>query len=170
MSIGLFARMLWISMCWSHSSLSLWSYNILPLCRYILRSKRKAIRRRMEKRSAWWSWIIAMVRWIKIRRYIYIYIYICLWAHPSIHFIPFHPNRCDALIWFHFIWIPLLMYVGGWSEGKRNGFGRFIFPDGTIYRGHWKDDCRDGQGNEQDLSISVPTLFPSSVSNLFINC
>ena len=35
---------------------------------------------------------------------------------------------------------------GDWQWGKRHGFGRMIFPDGSRYTGEWVDDRVHGQG------------------------
>ena len=37
-------------------------------------------------------------------------------------------------------------YVGGYSNGKRNGQGTYTFADGENYVGEFKDDSRHGQG------------------------
>ena len=35
---------------------------------------------------------------------------------------------------------------GDWQWGKRHGFGRMMFPDGSRYMGDWVDDRVHGQG------------------------
>ena len=37
-------------------------------------------------------------------------------------------------------------YVGEWKDGKRNGQGTFIFPDGEKYVGEYKDGKYNGKG------------------------
>ena len=34
------------------------------------------------------------------------------------------------------------VYVGEWKCGKREGFGRMIWPDGSEYEGAWSNDLR----------------------------
>ena len=37
-------------------------------------------------------------------------------------------------------------YTGEWLNGKREGFGKIIFKNGTSYEGDWKNDLREGHG------------------------
>ena len=37
-------------------------------------------------------------------------------------------------------------YVGGWKDGRRNGQGTFTLPDGGTYVGGWKDGKEHGHG------------------------
>ncbi|KAH9490741.1 hypothetical protein Btru_035384 [Bulinus truncatus] len=37
-------------------------------------------------------------------------------------------------------------YIGNYVQGKKQGFGRFIYPDGSRYEGNWVDDLKEGQG------------------------
>ena len=39
------------------------------------------------------------------------------------------------------------VYVGTWSDdGKKHGYGKMTYYDGSVYDGTWKDDKRDGHG------------------------
>jgi len=38
-----------------------------------------------------------------------------------------------------FTWPDRRKYVGGYMNGKKEGFGQFYFADGTAYIGYWKD-------------------------------
>lgn len=38
------------------------------------------------------------------------------------------------------------MYVGDWADGVRNGFGTYTLPDGTTFKGYFKQDLKDGTG------------------------
>ncbi len=38
------------------------------------------------------------------------------------------------------------LYAGGWSNGKRNGYGDAIYGNGDSYYGEWKDDAYSGVG------------------------
>ena len=37
-------------------------------------------------------------------------------------------------------------YVGNWKDGKRDGYGKFFYSNGTIYEGYWKNDKKEGFG------------------------
>ena len=37
-------------------------------------------------------------------------------------------------------------YVGYSKNSMKNGIGQLIMQNGDIYKGHWKDDKRSGQG------------------------
>lgn len=37
-------------------------------------------------------------------------------------------------------------YEGEWSGGKRSGWGRMYYKDGSIYEGQWLEDQHSGQG------------------------
>ncbi len=37
-------------------------------------------------------------------------------------------------------------YTGEWSEGAKNGEGKYVCKSGVVYDGRWKDDCRHGFG------------------------
>ena len=39
-----------------------------------------------------------------------------------------------------------LLYKGFWQSGARNGYGNYIYPDGSEYRGDWLDNFKHGQG------------------------
>jgi hypothetical protein len=41
-------------------------------------------------------------------------------------------------------------YIGDITNGKRNGKGKYIWADGTIYDGNWKDDIMSGLGTMTD--------------------
>ena len=38
------------------------------------------------------------------------------------------------------------IYEGKWKDNKMNDFGTFKWPDGKIYEGQFKDDKKDGFG------------------------
>jgi hypothetical protein len=35
---------------------------------------------------------------------------------------------------------------GEYKNGKKNGFGIYLWPDGRKYEGYWKDGYQDGSG------------------------
>jgi hypothetical protein len=37
-------------------------------------------------------------------------------------------------------------YEGEWKNGKRDGFGKYTWPDKSYYVGHWKNDRAAGKG------------------------
>ena len=37
-------------------------------------------------------------------------------------------------------------YVGQWKEGKRDGYGKFFYSNGSIYEGYWKNNKKEGFG------------------------
>ena len=37
-------------------------------------------------------------------------------------------------------------YVGNWKDGKRDGYGKFFYSNGSIYEGYWKNDKKEGFG------------------------
>ena len=37
-------------------------------------------------------------------------------------------------------------YVGYWKDGKREGYGKFFYSNGTIFEGYWKNDKKEGFG------------------------
>lgn len=39
-----------------------------------------------------------------------------------------------------------ISYEGGFRNGKKNGFGRMTYRDGTVYEGEFKDNAIDGKG------------------------
>ena len=51
--------------------------------------------------------------------------------------------------------ISLAIYEGFWKDGKMNGCGRTIFPDGSYYIGDFKDDnwCKGGIKYNKDGTI-----------------
>eukprot|EP01147_Barroeca_monosierra_P011123 gene11123-3183_t len=38
------------------------------------------------------------------------------------------------------------VYDGEWQHGKRSGWGRMTYADGSIYEGEWENDDRNGRG------------------------
>lgn len=42
--------------------------------------------------------------------------------------------------------LPAWQYCGEWKDGKRHGYGKCIWPNGTWYHGRWENDTRKGQG------------------------
>ena len=43
-------------------------------------------------------------------------------------------------------------YYGDRKDGKKNGLGTLVFPDGSKYVGHFTDDLRDGPGTYIDVA------------------
>ena len=37
-------------------------------------------------------------------------------------------------------------YVGQWKDGKRDGYGKFFYSNGSMYEGYWKNDKKEGFG------------------------
>lgn len=37
-------------------------------------------------------------------------------------------------------------YEGDYVNGKKDGEGTFVWPDGSVYQGEWKNDMRHGEG------------------------
>lgn len=37
-------------------------------------------------------------------------------------------------------------YEGSYAQGKRDGFGKCVFPEGSFYEGEWKKDQMNGFG------------------------
>ena len=37
-------------------------------------------------------------------------------------------------------------YTGDFKDGKRHGTGKYIYPNGDIYEGEWKNNIREGEG------------------------
>ena len=44
------------------------------------------------------------------------------------------------------IWADGSLYEGYWRNDKANGRGRLIHADGDVYEGEWKDDKAHGYG------------------------
>ena len=38
------------------------------------------------------------------------------------------------------------IYEGDWKNGKANGFGIYLYSDGSRYEGHWKNHMKHGKG------------------------
>lgn len=60
------------------------------------------------------------------------------------------PQRIGVVIAKH-IEVTKMAYDDGYYEGsiyfrKRDGYGTFWYPDGSVYRGDWKDDSPSGKG------------------------
>ena len=47
-----------------------------------------------------------------------------------------------------------IKYTGCFKAGKKSGFGRAIYPDGSIYMGEWKDNLPHGKGRLQSHTDS----------------
>lgn len=44
-----------------------------------------------------------------------------------------------------FVWNGgMKIYEGQYKNDLRNGYGRFIFPNGSYYLGYWKDNLYHG--------------------------
>ena len=52
-------------------------------------------------------------------------------------------------------------YSGDLVDGKRQGDGTFIFANGDIYSGEWKDDLPNGEGQY----IATSWTFTGTFSN-----
>ena len=37
-------------------------------------------------------------------------------------------------------------YIGEWKDGKREGYGKFFYSNGSIYEGYWKNNKKEGYG------------------------
>ena len=37
-------------------------------------------------------------------------------------------------------------YIGEWKDGKREGYGKFFYSNGSIYEGYWKNNKKEGFG------------------------
>lgn len=58
-----------------------------------------------------------------------------------------------------YLWQTGDKYIGNWKDGKKNGSGTLIFPDGSEYQkyvGEWKDNDFGGQGT---LTYSNGKIF-----------
>jgi hypothetical protein len=49
-------------------------------------------------------------------------------------------------------------YTGEWSEGAKNGEGKYVCKSGVVYDGRWKDDTRHGFGSQPSHPHSCHTL------------
>ena len=38
------------------------------------------------------------------------------------------------------------IYEGEWKTDKRDGYGKFVDNDQNFYYGYWKKDCKEGKG------------------------
>jgi hypothetical protein len=57
---------------------------------------------------------------------------------------------------------PLATYEGGFLNGARNGNGTYTTADGLVYKGEWKDNKRNGYGEQTAKSMSQRALGYSS--------
>ncbi|MEQ9298328.1 MAG: hypothetical protein RIF33_07190 [Cyclobacteriaceae bacterium] len=55
-------------------------------------------------------------------------------------------KKFDKTVSFVCRYTPYMGYTGELSKGKKNGFGIYAWPNGTTYRGEWKNDQRHGRG------------------------
>ena len=37
-------------------------------------------------------------------------------------------------------------YIGEWKDGKRDGYGKFFYSNGSMYEGYWKNNKKEGFG------------------------
>jgi hypothetical protein len=47
-----------------------------------------------------------------------------------------------------------IQYVGGFQEGQKHGYGRAIYPDGSIYMGEWLNNLPHGKGKLKSLNTT----------------
>lgn len=47
------------------------------------------------------------------------------------------------------------VYIGEYREGRREGQGEFIWPDGSRYEGGFKDNLQHGKGAHHDRAGNV---------------
>lgn len=52
-----------------------------------------------------------------------------------------------------------IKYTGCFKLGKKSGFGRAIYPDGSIYMGDWLDNLPHGKGRLQSYTDSASKEF-----------
>jgi hypothetical protein len=45
-----------------------------------------------------------------------------------------------------------IKYTGCFKEGKKSGFGRAVYPDGSVYEGEWLDNLPNGKGKLASLT------------------
>lgn len=50
------------------------------------------------------------------------------------------------------------VYEGEWKNGKRDGHGKYVWPDKSFYEGEWVEDKANGKGK---LGL-LWNLYPSS--------
>lgn len=48
--------------------------------------------------------------------------------------------------------MSFIKYVGKFENGLRSGYGRAIYPDGSVYMGEWKNNLPHGKGRLQSLT------------------
>jgi hypothetical protein len=58
-------------------------------------------------------------------------------SSPSINLSPINPKKND---------INQIQYIGNIIDGKKEGKGKLIYPDGTYYEGNFKNDLYEGEG------------------------
>ena len=58
-------------------------------------------------------------------------------SSPSINLSPINPKKND---------INQIQYIGNIIDGKKEGKGKLIYPDGTYYEGNFKNDLFNGKG------------------------
>ena len=50
------------------------------------------------------------------------------------------------------------LYVGGFKEDKKNGYGIYTYTDGVKYMGEFKNDMKEGKGKYLFLDGSTKEL------------
>ena len=71
-------------------------------------------------------------------------------------------------------------YIGEWKNGKREGYGKFFYSNGSIYEGYWKNNKKEGFGifNYNDRTkyignfkndVMIDKVTDDKQSNLFNN-
>jgi uncharacterized protein YodC (DUF2158 family) len=54
-------------------------------------------------------------------------------------------------------WTDGSIYTGNWVRGIQNGYGRMIFPDGTIKEGIFECNLYKGMPEEEENNNENPT-------------
>jgi hypothetical protein len=47
--------------------------------------------------------------------------------------------------------MSFIKYVGSFQNGVKHGYGRAIYPDGSVYMGEWQNNLPHGKGKLKSL-------------------